>query len=97
MAEPEYPQPDPILRYIDSESAPHSFWQMPEQLRSERARAYLIARCGGADEGLAWLWVMDVSEKGNAWARDIVAPGGRQHTDAEIEDAIRRELRGQRP
>lgn len=68
-----YPEPDPVLRLIPTESMPNSFWQMPAQLRSQRARVYLVARLSGQDPMVAWLIAMDVGEENNAFCAEIAA------------------------
>lgn len=81
---------DPLLRFIDREEAPPSFWRMPPPLRSQRARLYITARCAGADPGLAWIMAMDVSEAGSRYAREVVDE--RAHPDELYEAAVRREF-----
>lgn len=84
----EKPELDVVVRLVPEDEAPPSFWLMPRELRSQRARLYLICRCAATDPVLAWAWAMDMSDEGCAFAAEI---GGR-HTDAEIEDAVRREF-----
>jgi hypothetical protein len=82
-----YPNPDPMLRFIPQEEAPAAFWRMPPQMRSKRARLYIICRCAGVDALVAWHLTMLTSPENNKYVDEIVG----DHTDAAIEDAIRRD------
>lgn len=76
---------DPMLRYIPEEEAPAAFWRLPPQLRSQRARLHIIARCAGSDPIYSWMITMDMSDEGKALAEEIVG----ENDDARIEEMMR--------
>ena len=58
----QFPDPDPMLAFIDPEEGPSSFWELPYDERSRRLRMYLLAVASGTDPLVAWMLALDFSE-----------------------------------
>jgi hypothetical protein len=59
----KFPDPDPMMRFIDYEEGPSAFWQLPRDERSRRLRLYLLAIASGTDPLLAWIVTMDFEQE----------------------------------
>lgn len=90
-----FPDPDPMIRFIDPEDGPPSFWRMSPQSRSLYLRFYLVARCAGLDEMVAWH--VTFAEGGAEYVRSIVAMWPDDRLERAIADAAKRTAAGLPP
>jgi len=81
-----YPDPDPILRFLDQEAIPQSVWALEPQERAQRIRYALICMCAGLHPLVAWATALDDdTPQGEAAIEDVLS----RVTDADIEQMVR--------
>lgn len=87
-----FPDPDPVMRFLDEEEVPQSVWLMPAQERAQRVRYALIGLCAGLEPVLAW----EVALASDEESEERIAGTLRVVTDEDIEDMVRSARAAQR-
>jgi hypothetical protein len=95
----KFPQPDPMMRFIDPDEGPYTFWAMEPNERSRRLRAYLVALCAGEEPIMAWLAAITEEKDDIDLIHQIVdincgpENGGDEKIEAMMRDLRQRSLR----
>lgn len=87
----ELPDPDPIARHAAEEGCPAAMLRGPHQSRALRLRYFLVGRCAGLGEPLAWHLALTADET-ELWG--IVDQWPDDRLERAIADAARRRAAG---
>ncbi|CAN5841401.1 hypothetical protein BH23CHL8_BH23CHL8_27370 [soil metagenome] len=83
-----FPDPDPMMRFIDRDEGPSIFWDLPPDERSRRARIFLLVRASGEDDMMSWVVALDFAPETIRDVHEIIDVINRD--DARLERLIAR-------